>query len=214
MPYYYIRVYDKQGKPIATRCEKAPNPREACRLAYGIIYDRPTDTARYVELGTRMPAYMSQKLLATLTTPDKWKRIPQIEPRPPVKKVEPVPQTGVTKVEHDKKYLYVLSQEHYHFPPNHSDMVAATPREIYKDFNAGRVYAHRMASEHAKRYNHATKLLNADGKTVEEPDICEVREFNSQNEYRVWVDWVEGYTPVNDLRDRFVWVVRRVEFKG
>ena len=75
--YYLIRVGDNP-KEYHTRCEKANGPREACRLAYGVIYDRPEDTCRYLDLGTRKPAYISQKRLKELKdNPDNWKPIPQ-----------------------------------------------------------------------------------------------------------------------------------------
>lgn len=80
--YYYIRVYDDDGKPLATRCEQADGPREACKLAYGMIYDRSTDTCRYLDLGTRKPAYMSQRKINELTSnPANWHPIPPLIPR-------------------------------------------------------------------------------------------------------------------------------------
>jgi hypothetical protein len=74
MPYYYIKV---QGQ---IRCEKADDPREACRLAFGIIYDQPQhDTAVYKDIGTRKPAYLSQTRLAELKGPNGWLKIPTAE---------------------------------------------------------------------------------------------------------------------------------------
>jgi hypothetical protein len=89
--------------------------------------------------------------------------------------------------------VYVLSQEHYHFPPNDSDMVAATPREVYTDYNLACVEAHREASRQAVKY-----------------ELGEVKEYMQTNrEYRCWVESSSAVKP-----DGFVWVVRATKFKG
>lgn len=95
------------------------------------------------------------------------------------------------------KYVYVLTQEYYHFPPNDSDMVAATPRAVYPGHDAGRISAQVQAKEHAQEY------CNKFG--------GEVKEFRSESgreTYRVWID-----SP-NPNCDKFVWVVRRVDYVG
>lgn len=75
--YYYIRIYE-DGKPVHTRCEKASGPREACKLAYGVIYDRNSDTVRYLDLGGRSPRYMSlRQKSAMVSDPKNWKPIPK-----------------------------------------------------------------------------------------------------------------------------------------
>jgi len=71
-----IRIRE-DNKTIAVRTEKADNPREACEKAYGVIYDKPTDTAQYVEIGTRSPRTLSNKKLNELTEEKNWKKIPQ-----------------------------------------------------------------------------------------------------------------------------------------
>jgi len=71
MNYYYIMV---DGH---LRCEKAYNPREACRMAFGVIYDRPTDNARYKNIGRKAPRYLSQKVLQQLKGPNDWLPIPK-----------------------------------------------------------------------------------------------------------------------------------------
>lgn len=75
--YYYVRICDDKGKEISTRCEKASDPREACRLAFGVIYDNPKAHATYYDIGGRRPADLSQKRKEEIEA-DKsgWKPIP------------------------------------------------------------------------------------------------------------------------------------------
>ncbi len=75
--HYYVRVYDEQGKPLSTRGAEARGPREACREAFGVVYDGPDDTCRVCDVGTRSPKYLSRKALdAILDNPANWKRVP------------------------------------------------------------------------------------------------------------------------------------------
>jgi hypothetical protein len=76
--YYFVRVYDDEGKALSTRCEQAVGPREACKLAFGVIYDNSYNTARYYDIGARKPANLSQKRLQEIEN-DKagWKPIPR-----------------------------------------------------------------------------------------------------------------------------------------
>jgi hypothetical protein len=53
MNYYLTRVYDDDGKPLSTRCEKAKGPRQACKLAFGVIYDNDYNKVVYKNAGTR-----------------------------------------------------------------------------------------------------------------------------------------------------------------
>ena len=75
--YYLIAIFEN-GKAVHTRTEKAKDPKEACMAAYGIIYNKPGDTAKYLELGTRSPKYMSTKKYTELVNnASNWKKIPQ-----------------------------------------------------------------------------------------------------------------------------------------
>lgn len=51
--YYYIKVED------TIRCEHADGPIEACRKAFGVVYNKPIDTAEYKFVGTRRPGSLS-----------------------------------------------------------------------------------------------------------------------------------------------------------
>lgn len=95
-----------------------------------------------------------------------------------------------------RKVVYVLSQEHYHFPPNDSDMVASTPIEVRAGTDTGRIDLKTKAKKLAEK--HATRF---DGY---------VKEYQSTNghEYRVWVDSPSPHC------DKFVWVVRETEYVG
>lgn len=74
--YYAIRV----GDPVngTTRVEKADGPREACRAAYGTIYDRwdaesPSEWVRYKDLGSSKPSSFPKALAGPESD---WKPIP------------------------------------------------------------------------------------------------------------------------------------------
>lgn len=96
--YYLIRVYKDDGSELCTRCEKASGPRQACQKAFGVVYDRPTDTCRYLDLGTRKPAYLSEKAKRALVNdPANWKRIPPREKEPTV--LPKLSTKGLTKPE-------------------------------------------------------------------------------------------------------------------
>lgn len=76
--YYYIRLLDDDGKVLTIRCEQASGPRDACRKAFGVVYDKPTDTARYLDIGTKSPRYLSQKRKRELQDdPNNWHPIPR-----------------------------------------------------------------------------------------------------------------------------------------
>lgn len=75
--YYAVRVYDDNGKPLSTRVEQANGPRRACQLAFGVIYDNDYDTAKYCDLGTRKPTYLSHKKRNELMAEPNWKKIPK-----------------------------------------------------------------------------------------------------------------------------------------
>jgi hypothetical protein len=85
VPYYYIRILDRDennvptDKIIALRSEKASGPREACKLAFGVIYDQPTnDSVHYKCIGIRKPAYLSNKRRHELQTEKEgWLPIPK-----------------------------------------------------------------------------------------------------------------------------------------
>lgn len=72
--YFYVRV--GEGKSASIRCEKARDPRQACKMAYGTIYDGPDDTARYKDIGTIKPANLSIKKKLELEGDDGWLPIP------------------------------------------------------------------------------------------------------------------------------------------
>lgn len=99
----------------------------------------------------------------------------------------------------------VLSQEHYHFPPNDSDMVAARPVTVYlktptASFDLLCQQAIHDAWTEAK--NQASKF----GLTSE--SIQERRWNSTRGEiYRVWVE----AAGLEEKVDRFVWVVRVVD---
>ncbi len=67
--YYYIKVNEH------IRCERAKGPRDACKLAFGVIYD--DGEALYKDVGTRSPKYLSAKLKVELQGPDGWLPIPK-----------------------------------------------------------------------------------------------------------------------------------------
>ena len=93
-----------------------------------------------------------------------------------------------------KKFTYVVSREHYHFPPNDSDMVASTPLFVTKDWFFAITEAYKFARERFK--NDTTDSLK------------EYDNASSLNrEYRVWID------STNPNHDRFVWVVRQTEVR-
>jgi hypothetical protein len=92
---------------------------------------------------------------------------------------------------------YVVTREHYHYPPNDSDMVAATPIRVYP-FAPGQqvaacVYAHQLATEQQKKFTGEVKEFQAN---------------SGRGEYRVWLD------SSNVDADKFVYVVREVEYAG
>lgn len=93
-----------------------------------------------------------------------------------------------------RKIVYVLSREHYHFPPNDSDMVAATPIEVQAGTDTGRinlkVKTKKLAQEQCSKFG------------------GEVKEHTAHIEHRVWLD-----SP-NQNADKFVYVVREVEYVG
>lgn len=100
-----------------------------------------------------------------------------------------------------KTYCYVMILEHYHFPPNDSDMVAATPQFVVSDAPESCEYACVQAYRAA--IQHATRHSVGSWKT-------EVKEYKSESgndRYRVWVDSESPHC------DKLVWVVRRVEFR-
>ena len=76
---YLIRIYDHEteDKIVAERCEKAENPREACRLAFGVIYDRPEDTARYLMLEKMPRSYSGVALKRITDIRQNWHPIPR-----------------------------------------------------------------------------------------------------------------------------------------
>ncbi len=94
------------------------------------------------------------------------------------------------------KVVYVLSREHYHFPPNDSDIVAATPIEVHEGSDIGYNYltvkANKLAREQCAKFG------------------GEVKEFTSPSrvEYRTWNDSPSPHA------DKFVYVVRRVDYVG
>jgi hypothetical protein len=69
--YYYIKLLDHN----VIRCEKATDPREACRLAFGCIYSG-VPTVGYKDIGTRSPKYLTLKRKQELEGPDGWLPIP------------------------------------------------------------------------------------------------------------------------------------------
>ncbi len=77
MRYYLIRVYNTDGSPLQTRCEKAGNPRDACKLAFGVIYDNSYNTARYLDIGSRKPNSISRKKLEEMEKNGPWLPIPK-----------------------------------------------------------------------------------------------------------------------------------------
>jgi hypothetical protein len=100
--YFYIRV--GEGKSATIRCEKARDPRQACKMAYGVIYDSPTDTARYKDIGTVKPANLSMKRKRELEKDEGWLPIPPAEGErrrlpisTPVKKVGPIKKESEIK---------------------------------------------------------------------------------------------------------------------
>lgn len=112
-----------------------------------------------------------------------------------------------------KKTVHVLSLEHYHFPREGTndwsgDMVAATPLLVVdgraESGDYLRVQAHRKAAEQAAKYY---KRKKEDPIGVHTKLVKEGR-TSSPNEYRVWVE--SGV----DHQDRFVWIVREVEFRA
>jgi hypothetical protein len=103
--YYYVRV--GEGKSATIRCEKARDPRQACKMAYGVIYDSPTDTARYKDIGTVKPANLSAKKKAELQKDEGWLPIPRADgmrqPKPTLEAKKPTPDKKVPEI---KKGLY------------------------------------------------------------------------------------------------------------
>lgn len=63
--YYYIRWSD------VVRMQKANNPCEACKLAFGII----TENMEIKDLGTKNPKYLSNKKLQELKDNTQWNKI-------------------------------------------------------------------------------------------------------------------------------------------
>jgi len=78
MPYYLFRVGDNP-KSYQYRCEKASGPREACKLAFGVIYSGQYHGSVMVkDIGSRKPVYLSQKRkLELYNSPDGWERVPE-----------------------------------------------------------------------------------------------------------------------------------------
>ena len=70
--YYLIRIYD-DGVIISERIEKAKGPRTACQLAYGVIYDRPSDTVEYMFCGSTKSQVLKR---VRESKPGDWKKIP------------------------------------------------------------------------------------------------------------------------------------------
>lgn len=108
-----------------------------------------------------------------------------------------------------KKYVYVFLLEHYHFPTKptdmNGDMVGCTPVKVHAGTDTGRISLKEYAREQANRV--------AESYNITTPGQGEVKSFDSGSEYRVWIDWKAdslGYANA----DRFVWVVRRVEYSA
>lgn len=101
-----------------------------------------------------------------------------------------------------QKTVFVLVHEHYHFPKDEKDwsgdLVAATPRVVVagtpEQGDYLRIEAHKAARE---------QLTKHIGRGWE----YEIKEGRTSNEYRVWVETKDP------MMDRFVWVVREVEFR-
>lgn len=102
-------------------------------------------------------------------------------------------KTGVHVMTVEKKYVYVVSREHYHFPPHENDMVASTPLLVFPKWTEAAAYAHGLAQDYGWKYDEQA-VVKGHGAT-------------SMKEYRVWVD------STNPHHDRFVWVVRKTELK-
>lgn len=59
---YYLFRYGEQGN-YHYRMEKAATAIEACKLAFGTVYQAPYNgNVVYKNVGTRSPAYISQKI--------------------------------------------------------------------------------------------------------------------------------------------------------
>lgn len=71
MHYYLFRVHGNQY-----RMERASNVREACKLAFGTIYEAPYNgSVVYKDLGTRSPRYIPQKVRQQWYKDEDWKVI-------------------------------------------------------------------------------------------------------------------------------------------
>lgn len=97
------------------------------------------------------------------------------------------------------KYVYVCTHEHYHFPPNGSDMVAARPERVYPGTKEGRVAAMRYVNGQAELHQQRARAgeVKAHGGAERPAD-----------EYRVWVDFDAETHKTNVFADKFCWVVR------
>lgn len=94
------------------------------------------------------------------------------------------------------KQVYVLTREHYHFPPNDTDMVGATPIGVYAGTDTSRIRAqieaHKLAQEHCTKFGGEIKIYKGEGREC----------------FRVWVNSLSEHC------DKFIWVVRRVDYLG
>jgi hypothetical protein len=70
--YYLVRIYDEDNQPLSTRCEKAIDCREACKKAFGVVYDHHHDTARWCCIGAKMLRNLTGEEWKRLTVPENW----------------------------------------------------------------------------------------------------------------------------------------------
>ncbi len=74
--FYLIRITDEIGNEVSTRLSKASNPREACKQAFGVVYDN-TPTVGYKDIGTRSIKYLSSKQQLHFYLKEGWLPIPK-----------------------------------------------------------------------------------------------------------------------------------------
>lgn len=118
MRWYLIRLTTQD----CTRVEKAHDPREACRQAFGVVYDR--GQAVYKDIGTRQPSSLSAKWKEKLYGPDDWLPIPSLQKEMNNRQLSIYPLPTVLLTEGEYRHLAALLTDY--------DPVSQTGRDLLR----------------------------------------------------------------------------------
>ncbi len=72
---YYLFRYGEAGS-YGYRTEKAKTVQEACKQAFGVVYDNTSPTIVYKDLGTRSPKYAAMHIKMEWHSAHGWSKMP------------------------------------------------------------------------------------------------------------------------------------------